>query len=48
LYSKSVYDNDAFVGKGNLKPEDAKLNQLEKELATVKEEQYMNNTLKNY
>jgi len=30
--------NDAFVGKGNLKPEDAKLKQLQKELADVKEE----------
>ena len=30
--------DDAFVGKGNLKPEDAKLKQLQKELAEVKEE----------
>jgi len=29
---------DAFVGKGNLKPEDAKLKQLQKELADAKEE----------
>jgi transposase len=29
---------DAFVGKGNLKPEDAKLKKLQKELADVKEE----------
>ena len=30
--------NDAFVGKGNLKPGDAKVKELEKELADVKEE----------
>lgn len=29
---------DAFVGKGNLKPEDAKVKELQKELADVKEE----------
>ena len=30
--------NDAFIGKGNLKPEDAELRRLQKELEEVKEE----------
>ena len=30
--------NDAFIGKGNLKPEDAELRRLQRELEEVKEE----------
>ena len=40
LWRRRYFDdgNDAFVGKGNLKSEDAKLKQLQKELDDVKEE----------
>ena len=40
VWRRRYFDDgaDAFVGKGNLKPEDAKLKQLQKELADVKEE----------
>jgi transposase len=40
LWRRRYFDDgkDAFVGKGNLKPEDAKLKQLQKELDDVKEE----------
>lgn len=40
VWRRRYFDDgdDAFVGKGNLKPADAKVKQLEKELAEVKEE----------
>jgi transposase len=40
LWRKIFFDkgNDAFVGKGDLNPEDAELKRLRKELEDVKEE----------
>ena len=40
LWRRRYFDegNDSFVGKGHLKPEEAKLKQLQKELDEVKEE----------